>query len=113
MQTLEAIISLLFLVTFLSFVASEQHAKAIDDSLYKYQLANDVWRVVYLRDGIETDKYKEDVKRIGEITNLCISINDIANCEGENIEQIISTERITVLNGELRKIMVKIAQKKK
>ncbi|MBS3067344.1 hypothetical protein J4450_01465 [Candidatus Micrarchaeota archaeon] len=111
MQTLEAIISLLFLVSFVSFVASEQHARGVDDSLYKYQLANDVWRVVYLRNGIDSNKYENDIKRIGELTNLCIFIDDVTNCD-EEVEEIISTERIVVVGNEPKKVMVTIAKKK-
>ena len=112
MQTLEAIISLMFFVSFLPVIASEQHAET-DDTLYKYQLANDVWRTLYLRNGNNMDAYEEDVEKIGELTDLCIFVagERITNCRGEKVEQIISTERLVFSDGELKTITVTIAQK--
>ena len=114
MQILEAMISLMVLISFLSFIAGEQHARAVEDSLYKYQLANDVWRVVYLRNGINAANAEADIEHIGKLTNLCIFIGGerVTNCRGEEVEELVSTERITIINGAPQKVMVTLAKKK-
>ena len=124
MQIFEAMISLLVLISFLSFVASEQHARAVDDSLYRYQLANDVWRVLYLRGDFKDfsfgelnearDKTEKDLDRMGKLTHLCIFIGGerITNCRGEQVEELVSTERITIVDDEPQKVMVTIAKKR-
>ena len=50
MQSIEAIISLMVLVLIVSYMLTNAaQVPAIDDSLYRYQLTNDVWRVLYLK----------------------------------------------------------------
>ena len=123
MQILEAMISLMVLVSFLSFIAGEQHTLAVDDSLYKYQLANDVWRVLYLRGdfkdfsfddaNLARDRVELDLQRIGELTNLCVFIGGerITNCRGEDVEKLVSTDRITLVDGAPQRIMVTLAKR--
>ncbi len=123
MQILEAMISLMVLVSFLSFIAGEQHARAVDDSLYKYQLANDVWRVIYLRGDLKDfsfddanlarDRIELDLQRVGELTNLCVFIGGerITNCRGEDVEKLVSTERITIVDDAPQRVMVTLAEK--
>ena len=123
MQILEATVSLMVLISFLSFVASDFHAKKLDDSLYRYQLVNDVWRTLYLR-GDFTDfsfdsgnlargRTEQDLKHIGEMTGFCIFIGGerITNCRGESVEEIVSTERIAMVDGELEMVAVSLAAK--
>ena len=47
MKTMEALISLMVLLSFTSL--SLLHAPTQESQLYKYQLAEDVWRIVYLK----------------------------------------------------------------
>ena len=54
MQTLEAVISFSVFMLFTTYVLLQiDDYSGVDDSLYRYQLANDVWRVLYLRGGFE------------------------------------------------------------
>jgi len=47
MKTIEALISLMVLLSFTSL--SLLHAPTQESQLYKYQLAEDVWRIAYLK----------------------------------------------------------------
>jgi len=47
MKTIEALISLMVLLSFTSL--SLLHAPTTESHLYKYQLAEDVWRIAYLK----------------------------------------------------------------
>lgn len=124
MQTLEALISLFIFMAFLSFVTLEwQTPNQVDTSLYKFQLVNDVWRVLYLR-GDFTDfsfdntniaraKAESDVHTIGELTSHCIFVGGerITNCRGVGTEHIITTERIGVVDGNPQSVTITLATK--
>ncbi len=124
MQTLEAIISLFMFMSFITLVASEWHVPVeIDSSLYKHQLANDVWRVLYLRGDFTGFSFEAanaarikaelDVHTIGELTSHCIFVGGerITNCRGEPVQRVVSTERVTLVNGNPEKITVTLATK--
>jgi len=127
MQTMEAVISLLILVSFISMLTLEQENTKVrtDTSLYKQQLANDVWRVLYLRGDFKDfsfdknnsarDKTEKDLERIGELTSFCVFISGetLTNCRGENVgEKSISIEKFLIVEGELKKVPLTIAIKK-
>ena len=82
MKTIEATISLLVLLSFSSIALF--HLPSYRSSLYEYELAEDVWRVLYLRGHFHPgeippdfmqDEYAliEDTERISSLTGLCIS----------------------------------------
>lgn len=123
MQMMEAMISLLVLVSFLSVVASEQHTKPVNDSLYRYYLANDAWRVLYLKDALRDfsfdahnparNRAELELQRIGGLTGFCIFIGGerITNCRGEQTDALVSIERIAVVDGVPQTVMLTIAHK--
>ena len=79
MQTLEAIISFTVFMVFTSYVLLQlEDYNGIDDSLYRYQLANDVWRVLYLKGDFKdlsvsnaNDKIVPDLDEIERLTGIC------------------------------------------
>ena len=123
MQILEATISLMVLISFLSFIAADQTTQVIDNSLYKFQLVNDAWRVLYLRGDFKEfsfdsgnmarDKAEDDLKQIGKLTNFCILIGGerVTNCRGEKIEKVASSERIVLVDEKPQTVMVTIANR--
>jgi len=95
MQTLEAILSLLvFLLIVSVFVPIE---RAVDNSVYKMQIANDVWRVFWLRGDLQDFnkvKMNVDANEITKLTGLCIGFEeeDVTSCiPKEGIAQVRKT----------------------
>lgn len=88
MKSFEALFTLVAVVAFALLVLRVQEP-ALDDTLYRYQLANDVWRVWWLRGGmdhgwnlIDRTVLNEDADRIGRLTGWCVYVEeeDVANC---------------------------------
>lgn len=94
-KALEATISLVVLISFLSF--GLLHYPAQHSRLYEYKLAEDAWRVLYLGGGFgpawklengepalgpDEDKLNEDADRITELTGLCVAMDglQVASC---------------------------------
>jgi hypothetical protein len=81
MQTLEAIISFFFLISICSSILlSLEEQNHVDDSLYRIQLAEDAWRVLYLRDNFQdfdaSDRYRlEQEFRLIEQESRIISLH--------------------------------------
>ncbi len=81
--TLEAVVSLLIFLMLLLTI--RVNPPSPDYTLYRYILAEDVWRVLYLKHGPSMFIYflfdkgdvslKNDIKRMGEETGLCIEFN--------------------------------------
>ena len=97
LKTMEALISLAVLLSFLSF--SLLHYPVQHSRLYEYELAEDAWRVLYLGGGLapgwepgtgggelvlgpDTDKLNSDAGRITELTGLCVAMDglQVASC---------------------------------
>lgn len=107
MQTFEALISFLFfafLSSSLLGLGGEQ--RYTDDSLYRIQLAEDAWRILYLRGNFEDfGPYKhmqleDELEIIEAETGLCIFIDGIfiTSCRGGSEEhQITASLRKTML----------------
>jgi len=80
MQTMEAIISFFVFMVFTSYLLMQlEDYNGMDDSLYRYQLANDAWRVLYLQgafkdvDSIsDIDSY---VAELSDVTGFCIYVS--------------------------------------
>jgi len=91
-KTLEAAISLVVLLSFLSY--GLLHYPAQHSRLYEYELAEDAWRVLYLKGGfgpkwiekgvLGPDKanLNENAERISELTGLCVAMDglEVASC---------------------------------
>lgn len=109
MQTLEAIISFTVFMFFTTSVLLQlEDYQGVDDSLYRYQLANDVWRVLYLRGNFEylqnEQQLDHELDSIDEMTGLCTYIGGQRStseyCRGkETLEHISSVEHVVLING--------------
>ncbi|MEW6748078.1 MAG: hypothetical protein AB1295_00010 [Candidatus Micrarchaeota archaeon] len=107
MQTIEAFLSLLVFLSISSLaLASHPGPMPTDDSLYRLQLADDAWRVLYLRGdfqdlGPESRSMVEaDLAFIGEQTGLCIFMRgmEFTNCRGgeERHVAVVSIKRTVI-----------------
>ena len=102
MQTLEAILSFLFFVWAASLLLFSFEQPSVDDSLYRLQLTEDAWRVLYLRGNFEDFNgqkkagLESEFGKIGQETGLCIFMDGIrfTNCRGGD-EQHSITSSIT------------------
>lgn len=120
MQTIEAMISFLVLVSITSSCLSQMSfSEGTDSSLYKYQLVNDVWRVFYLRgdfeyfSSVQRDALEQDAEIIREKTGLCIFLEGVryTNCRGGNTHEKVSTvEKYVYEDGEVKKVTLTIAR---
>lgn len=120
MQTVEALISLMFLVAMASALLAPLQGQAIDDSLYRAQLAGDAWRVLYLRgdftdfgnaslpgtnrgmDRELAERTQAEVETLGSETGLCIFLAGVvsSNCRGvPDTETTVSVERTVIYRG--------------
>jgi len=92
MQTLEAIISFMFFLFFATYMLAELDYTKPNYALYQYQLANDVWRVLYLKGALKDFSStttghliaRTEMENIGELTGFCIYLQGIqtTNCLG-------------------------------
>lgn len=106
MHTLEAVFSLIMLVGF-SLTLSLAADAPTNYSLYRYQLANDVWRVLYLRHGVallyNPSVAADDIEKITGETSLCIQSDFYTSCE---VEEGITIKKPTVLGSVKIKVGV-------
>ncbi len=119
MQTLEAIISLLFFLSILSSTLPSIEPQKIDDSLYRLQLADDCWRVLYLRGDFHNFseasrlKIENDMSSITEQTGLCIFLEGIqfTSCrDGQEHEITASLRRTLLENGAPKRVVFSIGK---
>ncbi len=111
MKSFEALLSLLAVVSF-SLMVLQQHAE-LDDALYKYQLANDVWRIWYLKGHLATfDKHgmNSDAEKITELTGNCIYLEeeDVASCIGK--EKISTVHKKAWVEDRIENITLVISR---
>ncbi len=116
MQSLEAVLSLLvFLLITTQIIPFD--AKPVNDSLYRIQLANDVWRVLYLKNDFEDFSFttgnpslnsaEKNLIDITDVTGICVSVRGFGlwSCRPGNVygwvngEQIITIKKILVVSG--------------
>jgi len=112
MQTAECLISFVVLFS-LSGMVIDLDEPEINDSLYGYQIAGDVWRVLWLRGGLKDfDKrmLQDDVEIISEITGLEISFDeeDVASYRGGKDVSVL--KKSVVINGKPRVLTVRISK---
>ena len=117
MQTLEALLSLLVFVSILTFFFPVENPTHVNESLYSIQLAEDIWRVLYLRQDFQdfpdtTENLENDLVLMGEETNLCIFIDGvyITNCRGgeEKHEIAASITKSLIYDAKPRDFAVSI-----
>ena len=113
MQTIEGIVSFLVFISIAGMILMSVEEKGVDDSLYRYQLGNDVWRVLWLRGGLtHFDKgiLQSDVEKISENTGLEIYFEE--EDVGTLIEgkEIIVIKKIAVVRGEPKEITMVISK---
>jgi hypothetical protein len=120
MQTFEALISLLVFVSAVSLLLQVEEDSHIDDSLYRIQLAEDAWRVLYLRGSFQDfrpqsrEAVEGEVSALGEEAGLCIFIDGvfITNCRGGPQEHRItaSMRKAAVYDGVPRNFTFSIGK---
>lgn len=117
MQIIEGFLSLLFFISILILLMPD--TKSIDYSLYQLQLADDIWRVLYLRDNFNDFSeakriaIESDMAEIGTKTGFCLFIDGIqfTNCRsGDNHVILISFKRTVLSEGSPKQITFSIAK---
>ncbi|HLC68452.1 MAG TPA: hypothetical protein VJH24_01315 [Candidatus Bilamarchaeaceae archaeon] len=111
-KSFEAIFTLLVVVSF-SLLILNQPLPGINDSLYRLQLAHDVWRVWQLRgdlDGFDKNAMNRDADAMTALTGTCIYLEeeDVASCLGG--ERIIALPQKAWVNGEVKNLTVVLAK---
>ncbi|MBI5046920.1 hypothetical protein HZC07_04290 [Candidatus Micrarchaeota archaeon] len=119
MQTIEAILSLLFFLSGVSLLFPAIPAQKIDDSVYRIQLVEDSWRVLYLRGDFRDfgdsnrDKFEQELASFGNETGLCYFVDGIVftNCRDGNEHEIVASLTKTVIyDGLPRKVTFSIGR---
>ena len=115
MQTIEAIISLLVFLSILPLILSSIEPHVPDDSFYRLHLANDIWRVFYLRGDFENfDKsaLNSDANQITKLTSLCIGFEeeDVTSCVSDS--ELIRIKKTAIVDGNPKWITMKVSVKK-
>jgi len=113
MQSMEAIISLMVLASICAYMLSgSAEQQGMDDSLYRYQLVNDVWRVLYLRGDFRDlslgsgdpvkQRLEDDLGRIESLSGLCTYFSGVraTSCPGQKADvRVGSVTRLVFLDG--------------
>ena len=119
MQSMEAVISLLFVVVVVSGLAARMEPGGTDDSLYRVQLAEDCWRVLYLRgdfhdfSNASRPAIERDLAAMGAKTGMCYFIGgtEFTNCRGGNRAHgvSVSLEKTVIFEGRPRTVAFSMA----
>jgi len=125
MQSMEAVISLMFFVSILTYMLGGIAEKpGLDDSLYRYQLTDDVWRVEQLRGNFKNfsfdsgntprDEVEADFDDINGLTGLCIYMGGIkvTSCSNEYsiAEKVASISRAVYIYGSVKNVTLTLAK---
>lgn len=113
LKSIEALVALISVISF-SLLVLAQRPPELNDSLYHYQLGNDVWRVFYLRgdlEGFNKEGLNRDAEEVTRLTNLCVYLKeeDVASCLGE--ESRIHVQKEAWVNGEVTNLTLVLARK--
>ncbi len=108
MQTLEAIFSFLFFFLFAVYALSQIDYTKPNYSVYQYQLANDVWRVLYLTKALSyyplnRAALENRMTEINKKTGMNIYIEGIITTSGRGIpcsENKMTMEKIWLKYGQ-------------
>ncbi|MEW6035025.1 MAG: hypothetical protein AB1529_00290 [Candidatus Micrarchaeota archaeon] len=113
MQTIEAMLSLLFFASIASLALSAAPAHQVDDSLYRLHLAEDAWRVLYLRGdlrdlgGSRRAHVESEMALIQEQAGFCLFMSGIefTNCrDGASHERVAALARTVIYDGYPRRV---------
>lgn len=112
MKSFEAMFTLLVVISF-SLVVLGAGQPQLDYTLHQYQLANDVWRVWYLRgdlQGFDKASMNKDAEEITQLTGWCVYLEeeDVASCLGEG--KLISVQKKAWVNGAVKDLTLVLAQ---
>lgn len=108
MQALEAMLSLLaFGAISLPLICGMEDQRQLDDSLYRLQLAEDAWRVLYLRGDFRDfgdssrAAVESDLVALGDETGLCFFLKgvEITNCRSGELRWMTASLRRTAVYG--------------
>lgn len=119
MQTLEAMISLIFFIWAATLALSSFEPQPVDDSLYRLQLAGDYWRVLYLQGRLrnisDIRSLEPALELIGDESGHCVFINGInsaTNCRGGTVghEMTVSVQRTLLVNGAPERITFSVGK---
>ncbi|MBU0591993.1 hypothetical protein KKF81_04560 [Candidatus Micrarchaeota archaeon] len=112
MQSFEALISFLFFVFVCSYIIPSFSYDTQANSLYHIQLAEDAWRVLYLRDNFKDfddpsrPGLEKDLDIIKEQTGLCVFIDGIVftscrNSADKVHSKTVSITKTVIYDGQL------------
>jgi hypothetical protein len=115
LQTMEAMLSFLaFSAAASSILLPLDPSGPLDDSLYRLQLAEDAWRMLYLRGALRdfgegsVAAAESELGMLGEETGLCFFIDGvrITNCRGGGEAHMIvsSITRVVIFDGKARTV---------
>jgi hypothetical protein len=118
MQTLEAMLSLVFFIWAAALAVSSYEVQSHDDSLYRLHLAGDSWRVLYLQGKLQniTDikLLEPSLDEMNQKTGLCFFIDGISatSCRGgtESHEITVSLSRTLLVKGIPRQITLSVGK---
>lgn len=121
MQTLEAMLSLLlFCAAVPSLLLPPPQQIPTDDSLYRLQLAEDAWRVLYLRGAfrdfgvLKEAAVESELASLGEETGLCFFMEGVrlTNCRGGmSAHSLAATiSRTVIYEGKARQVSFSIGK---
>lgn len=120
MQTLEAVISFFVFMTFASYILLQlDDYSGIDNSLYRYQLANDIWRVLYLQGhfkNLETlSELDQPLQEISENTGFCIYVGGQqgtpSSIRGQDClsgEPVSKVQHVVLVGGTPKRVMLSV-----
>ncbi|MFH2105949.1 MAG: hypothetical protein ABII22_01705 [Candidatus Micrarchaeota archaeon] len=122
MQTLEAMIAFLFLILIVSAIYVKP--AETETALYRYALADDIWKTLEVRgdlrdfsftypfSAIPEARLMADLEEIGQQTNMCIGFveEDIANCR-DNQENAVFIEKTLIADGKPKKMTLFVSRK--
>ncbi len=119
MQTIEAMLSLLFFLSLSPMLLPPEDPANLDDSLYRLQLAGDAWRVLHLRgclrdlDDQSRGTLEAELGALGGLSGLCFFMEgiDTTNCRSGETRSITSSLRKTAIyDGRLRTIAFSVGK---
>jgi hypothetical protein len=112
MPTMEAMLSLLAFASILLMARpAVMEPRGVDDSLYRLQLGEDAWRVLYLRGDFEgfnassqgRARIEADMEEIGRISGFCLHMGGVryTNCRdgAPGREAVITMHRTIIMGG--------------
>ncbi|NYZ77277.1 hypothetical protein H0O02_03100 [Candidatus Micrarchaeota archaeon] len=122
MQTLEALISFTVFMVFSSYLLLQlEDYGGVDDSLYRYQLANDAWRVLYLQgdfrdfsfsaDSAQRDKAEGHLGEIYDKAGVCAYLGGIKATSCRSVScgrEISSISRVAIVDGNAEAITLSL-----